>query len=172
MPRDWTRRLPGSAGWSGPAACARSLPAATRLAAMSTPSTSAPSFAAGSAVVPSPQPRSSTFMPGVMPSVSTNSSPLWRMRLGDAGEVALFPKRLVRIDLLNVQISHCSNPLLSGSAPRPTDVAPGALASADAERSVHSDRTAHVEVVGRRLHHRLVDFLELLGDPSPLMRTS
>ena len=30
---------------------------------MSTPSTSAPSRAAGSAVVPSPQPRSSTFMP-------------------------------------------------------------------------------------------------------------
>ncbi len=36
---------------------------------MSTPSTSAPSRAAGNAVVPSPQPRSRTFMPGVDPEV-------------------------------------------------------------------------------------------------------
>ena len=46
---------------------------------MSTPSTSAPSFASGRAVVPSPQPRSSTFMPGVMPRPRTSASPLSRM---------------------------------------------------------------------------------------------
>ena len=43
---------------------------------MSTPSTSAPSFAAGIAVVPSPQPRSSTFRPLVIPSPATRASPL------------------------------------------------------------------------------------------------
>ena len=46
---------------------------------MSTPSTSAPSFAAGKAVVPSPQPRSSTSSPSVIPNVATSASPLSRM---------------------------------------------------------------------------------------------
>src|SRR5207249_8385691 len=44
-----------------------------------TPSTSAPSFAAGTAVVPSPQPRSSTLSPFVIPSFSTSASPLLRI---------------------------------------------------------------------------------------------
>src|SRR5262245_15198862 len=46
---------------------------------MSTPSTSAPSLAAGKAVVPSPQPRSKTRSPFVIPSVATSASPLSRM---------------------------------------------------------------------------------------------
>src|SRR6185312_9933816 len=46
---------------------------------MSTPSTSAPSFAAGSAVVPSPDPRSKILSPLLMPSVPTSASPLSRM---------------------------------------------------------------------------------------------
>ena len=69
----WKRRL------ASPAALARRLPASTRLRAMSTPRTSAPRCAAGSAVVPSPQPRSSTFIPGLMPRLSTRASPLARM---------------------------------------------------------------------------------------------
>src|SRR5262249_19341043 len=64
---------------------ARSLPAATRLLAISTPSTSAPSFASGKAVVPSPHPRSNTLSPLVIPSVRTRASPLslmaWAMRV-------------------------------------------------------------------------------------------
>ncbi|MNV09924.1 hypothetical protein D3C71_1004330 [compost metagenome] len=68
------RQLADSPAWA-----ARRLPAATRLAAMSTPSTCAPSLAAGMAVLPSPQPRSSTFMPGVMCACRTTSSPLSRM---------------------------------------------------------------------------------------------
>ena len=59
--------------------CARRLPAATRLRAMSTPRTSAPRCAAGSAVVPSPHPRSSTRIPFVIPRLLTNASPLTRM---------------------------------------------------------------------------------------------
>src|ERR1700683_2906946 len=43
---------------------------------MSTPSTWAPSFAAGSAVVPSPHPRSKTSRPLVIASSLTNASPL------------------------------------------------------------------------------------------------
>src|SRR5579871_1590793 len=43
---------------------------------MSTPSTSAPSLAAGSAVVPSPEPRSRTLMPGLIPRSLTSASPL------------------------------------------------------------------------------------------------
>ena len=46
---------------------------------MSTPSTLAPSMAAGSAVVPSPHPRSRTSSPLVMPSSLTSASPLSRM---------------------------------------------------------------------------------------------
>ena len=46
---------------------------------MSTPSTSAPSLAAGNAVVPSPQPRSRTFSPFVIPRSATSVSPLSRM---------------------------------------------------------------------------------------------
>ena len=45
--------------WS-PAWAARRRPASTRFLAISTPTTSAPLWAAGTAVVPSPQPRSST----------------------------------------------------------------------------------------------------------------
>ena len=48
-------------------------------ASSSMPSTSAPSFAAGTAVVPSPQPRSRTFIPSVTASVATSASPLSRM---------------------------------------------------------------------------------------------
>jgi hypothetical protein len=62
-----------------PISSARAFPAATRLAAMSTPRTSAPSWAAGSAVVPSPQPRSSTRRPSAMPRSLTSASPLSRM---------------------------------------------------------------------------------------------
>src|SRR5207247_2285319 len=43
---------------------------------MSTPSTFAPSLAAGKAVVPSPHPRSSTLSPFVTSSVFTSASPL------------------------------------------------------------------------------------------------
>jgi hypothetical protein len=46
---------------------------------MSTPSTSAPRRAAGSAVVPSPQPRSSTFAPFPTPRPRANASPLSRI---------------------------------------------------------------------------------------------
>src|SRR5690349_14622228 len=59
-----------------PRLCARALPASTRLLAMSTPKTFAPSFAAGKAVVPSPLPRSRTSRPSVIPDVFTSSSPL------------------------------------------------------------------------------------------------
>ena len=59
--------------------CARVLPASTRLLAMSTPRTVAPSFAAGTAVVPSPHPRSRTSSPSVMSNVATSASPLSRM---------------------------------------------------------------------------------------------
>src|SRR5947199_6388247 len=62
-----------------PAAAVRLFPASTRLRAISTPSTSAPSFAAGNAVVPSPHPRSSTLSPFVIPSPRTSASPLSRM---------------------------------------------------------------------------------------------
>ena len=48
---------------------------------MSTPSPSAPSFASGNAVVPSPQPRSRTFIPGLTPSEATKASPLPRIVL-------------------------------------------------------------------------------------------
>src|SRR5207249_3328191 len=43
------------------------------------PTTSAPTFAAGNAVVPSPHPRSSTLSPFVIPSRCTSASPLSRM---------------------------------------------------------------------------------------------
>jgi len=46
---------------------------------MSTPSTSAPAWASGMAVVPSPQPTSSTFMPDWMPRLATKRSPLRRI---------------------------------------------------------------------------------------------
>jgi hypothetical protein len=52
---------------------ARLFPAATRLVAISTPRTSAPRCAMGIAVVPSPQPRSITFSPGVIPNCSTSA---------------------------------------------------------------------------------------------------
>ena len=58
---------------------ARRFPASTRLLAMSTTSTSAPSFASGNAVVPSPPPTSSTFIPGLTPSRCTSALPLSRM---------------------------------------------------------------------------------------------
>ena len=75
---------------------------------MSTPSTSAPSLAAGNAVVPSPHPRSSTLSPLVTPSPLTSASPLSRMRLGDAREVALFPECLVRIHRSDPDVSAIS----------------------------------------------------------------
>src|SRR5439155_1546917 len=57
-----------------PRLCARAFPASTRLLAMSTPRTFAPSLAAGKAVVPSPQPRSRTSSPSVIPNVVTSAS--------------------------------------------------------------------------------------------------
>jgi len=73
-------RLVASPSWNvqlvRPASTARAFPAATRFLEMSTPSTSAPSFAAGIAVVPSPQPRSSTLRPFVIPNSLTTASPL------------------------------------------------------------------------------------------------
>src|SRR5262245_36558778 len=69
----WNRQL------ARPSACALRFPASTRLLAMSTPSTSAPSRAAGNAVVPSPQPRSRTFISWPTPMLSTSDSPLSRM---------------------------------------------------------------------------------------------
>ncbi len=69
----WNRQL------ARPRRCARALPAATRLLAMSTPSTFAPSLAAGNAVVPSPHPRSKTSSPLVIASSLTSASPLSRM---------------------------------------------------------------------------------------------
>src|SRR5262245_57874850 len=69
----WNRRLARLCSF------ARRFPASTRLRAMSTPSTSAPSFASGNAVVPSPHPRSRTFIPFVMPRAFTSASPLSRM---------------------------------------------------------------------------------------------
>src|SRR5262245_30974999 len=62
-----------------PSADARLFPASTRFLAISTPSTSAPRFADGSAVVPSPHPRSRTLSPFVTPSFATSASPLSRM---------------------------------------------------------------------------------------------
>src|SRR5215216_4317866 len=62
-----------------PSSPARAFPAATRLAAMSTPRTSAPTSAPGMAVVPSPQPRSRTESPLLISSVFTSSSPLSRI---------------------------------------------------------------------------------------------
>jgi hypothetical protein len=76
-------RLPASPAWkvqfASPLSWARRLPASTRFLAMSTPSTSAPSRAAGRAVVPSPQPRSRTLVPGAMPRLFASASPLERM---------------------------------------------------------------------------------------------
>src|SRR5439155_19382587 len=69
----WKRRL-ARPSWS-----ARAFPAATRFSAMSTPRTFAPSCASGTAVVPSPQPRSRTSRPGVTPRVATSASPLSRI---------------------------------------------------------------------------------------------
>ena len=62
-----------------PCSCARLFAASTRFLAISTPSTSAPSLAAGSAVVPSPHPISSTLWPGAIPIPLTSASPLPRM---------------------------------------------------------------------------------------------
>src|SRR5262249_60992432 len=62
-----------------PAPAPRLFPASTKFRAISTPWTSAPSFAAGSAVVPSPQPRSRTLSPFVIPNRLTRSSPLSRI---------------------------------------------------------------------------------------------
>jgi hypothetical protein len=59
-----------------PSSLARMRPASTRLLAMSTPNTSAPSLAAGNAVVPSPHPRSKTLIPRLIPNSSTSASPL------------------------------------------------------------------------------------------------
>ena len=76
---------------------ARAFPASTRLLAMSTPRTSAPSLAAGSAVVPSPHPRSRTLSPSVIPSVVDERLAALAHALRDAREVALLPECLVRI---------------------------------------------------------------------------
>ena len=69
---------------------------------MSTPRTLAPAWAAGMAVVPSPQPRSSTSRPGVTPMRRTRSSPLDAHGGGDAREVALLPQRLVGVGVVVV----------------------------------------------------------------------
>jgi hypothetical protein len=67
---------------------ARMLPSSTRLPAMSTLRRSALRFAAGMAVVPSPQPRSRTL---------SRSLTAVTHGCGDAGEVALFPQGFARI---------------------------------------------------------------------------
>jgi len=56
-----------------PSSSARLFPASTRFLAISTPRTSAPSLASGNAVVPSPQPRSRTLSPFVIPSPLTSA---------------------------------------------------------------------------------------------------
>ena len=58
-----------------PCSFARLFPASTRFLAISTPNTSAPSLAAGNAVVPSPHPRSRILSPSVIPSRLTSASP-------------------------------------------------------------------------------------------------
>ena len=68
---------------------------------MSTPSTSAPARAAGTAVVPSPQPRSSTSRPFVTPIRSTRCLAAVAHARRDAGEVALLPQCLVRVHLIS-----------------------------------------------------------------------
>jgi hypothetical protein len=55
------------------------------------------SLAAGNAVVPSPQPRSSTLSPSVIPRLLTNASPLSRMLAPMRVKSPFFPKRLVWI---------------------------------------------------------------------------
>src|SRR5437588_6529435 len=76
-------RSDASPSWNrqflNPSASARRFPASTRLTAISTPNTSAPSRAAGTAVVPSPHPRSRTSSPLVIPKSLTSASPLSRM---------------------------------------------------------------------------------------------
>ena len=67
---------------------------------MSTPSTSAPSLASGSAVVPSPHPRSRTLRPFVTPRLFTSASPLSLMLAATRVKSPLFPKSLVRIGLV------------------------------------------------------------------------
>ena len=94
---DRKRRPPETCMFVETVFTARAFPAATRLLAISMPKTSAPSFASGRAVVPSPQPRSKTLNPFVIPSPATSASPLSPHALGNAREVALFPERFVRI---------------------------------------------------------------------------
>ena len=76
-------RLDASPSWNlrfvRPCSAARLFPASTRFRAISMPNTSAPSFASGKAVVPSPHPRSSTLSPFVIPSRCTSASPLSRI---------------------------------------------------------------------------------------------
>src|SRR5215510_3371468 len=78
-------RLLASPSWNrqfdSPSAAARWRPASTRFGAISTPRTSAPRRASGKAVVPSPQPRSSTRIPWRTPRLFTTASPLPRMVL-------------------------------------------------------------------------------------------
>ena len=64
---------------------------------MSTPSTLAPSRASGKAVVPSPQPRSSTRSPLVIPRRGNERLATRAHGFGDAGEVALLPQLFVRV---------------------------------------------------------------------------
>ncbi len=84
---------------------------------MSTPVTVAPSFAAGRAVVPSPQPRSSTFMLGVMPSVLTSSSPLCRI-VSAMRVKSPFSQRALFGLILSMTRSDIFTPLIE-LAPRP-----------------------------------------------------
>ena len=62
---DRKRRLAGRRGSTARASFARRFAASTRFLEMSTPSTSAPRCASGTAVVPSPHPRSRTLIPRV-----------------------------------------------------------------------------------------------------------
>src|SRR5207247_4358508 len=79
-----------------PSCLARLFPASTRLRAMSTPNTSAPSLAAGNAVVPSPHPRSKTFSAADYQLLDERLATLSHA-LRNASEVALLPQRSVRI---------------------------------------------------------------------------
>src|SRR3989344_4594042 len=81
-------KLHASPSWNvsrlRPASAARLFPASTRFLAMSIPTTSAPKRARGTAVVPSPQPRSKTRSGVVIPRDLTSASPDWRMKAATA----------------------------------------------------------------------------------------
>src|SRR5262245_45917118 len=81
--------------WS--CAAARLLSASTRLRPMSTPVPSAPSFADGNAVVPSPHPKSKTLSPLPTPRRLHKCFAAFAHGIRDTSKVPFFPERLVGI---------------------------------------------------------------------------